>query len=266
MAKGSLTDQKLQAIKDLHPQLSRRFASAPAKDKWAAKLEQVEQFVEAHGNLPAHATDNQDERSLYQWISGQVSAWNKNKLPYERRIAVQNAHPMIAHRITKHTDVMRKGAHRAWSHRFEQLRTFIKVHARLPRRSGGGTEESLAAWLIQQVRACRNGENSAERTKLLTELDPLVADRIEGKFDDSTWLNRLQEVSDFAALRGRLPGESTTDESSEKKLGYWVTRYAKSYRNQQLKPSRVHAAQQAHPLVARFVLGDDYQTTLEMVA
>lgn len=55
-------------------------ALSPNDRKWAAKLREYVDFIEAHGRPPSRRGMDAPERSLAEWWRGQVDLFNEGKL------------------------------------------------------------------------------------------------------------------------------------------------------------------------------------------
>lgn len=171
------------------------------------RVAELEAFTAAHRRLPTSRGPVAGERSLYEWMAAQ-----RNR---------KGAHPvvlaLVAHYGTR-TDRQQE--------RLAELRSFVHLHGRGPRRSTSysKTENALAAWV---VRSLANPELAGQVTEVLKPYGiPLQPPARPVGTCTPAAARRIEQLRAFLDAHGRLP-RYDSDDAQERALYTWLRRPAR---------------------------------------
>ncbi|GAB4822680.1 hypothetical protein N2152v2_009726 [Parachlorella kessleri] len=212
---------------------------------WENHYQQVQDFVQQHGQLPRLNLSNSTshlpfEKELGRWIDMQRRSNKRQKLSAEQVAALEATPGWCWEEWSK----------QPWELQRQEVEAFYQQHGRLPRGAAGKPspflpgEKELGAW-VQTQRQYYKGQRQR----------PLPAERIAAleatlgwAWEDWTpWEQRRQEVEAFCQQHGRLPrseaGVSNPMLPGERELGSWIGRQRQRYKGHQ--PPRLSADQRA---------------------
>jgi len=222
-------------------------------DSWDDRLNELNNFVTARRRLPGKSAA---EQTLLRFVEKTASSHNCGKLSPARTAQVAAAHPLVRARILKapaatlpqpvSTPTPRVRV--AWDDRIAQLRGHLDGTGRLPVRSGEPSEHQLARWLNTVVARHNRDGLPAGQLAELTDLHPLLAERLNGKTLAEIWDEKLDELRQFITSAGRLPLR-TSSEALELSLASWLGTQVKASNTGTLSAARRARLQWAHPLI-----------------
>lgn len=183
----------------------------PFEAAWKAKLQDLKQYVEDHGELPltTHPT-------LGIWIHDQ-------RCDYKASIAGKPS-PMTVDRITSLEALpgwLWFPFEAAWNAKLEELTQYIEVHGEI----AFTTHPTLGTWIAEQ--------RHHYKTFMLGMPSPFNNNRVEGletvpgwvwEVDEAEWLAKLEKLKSFVAEHGKLPVKRHPI------VGGWISRQRTEYR------------------------------------
>lgn len=125
----------------------------------------------------------------------------------------------------KHVEALEaRGPHRVttkWRNRMKEAQDFYASHGRLPLRTGGLIERSLAEWIAQQRRYFERNELPPAKLVLLESIPEW---KINPHIQEIgiRWRKNLELLIDFVASEHSMPRYRTFATPEEHKLGVWL--------------------------------------------
>lgn len=115
----------------------------------------------------------------------------------------------------------------AWKKRLNELKIFIELNKRKPLSKAGLTneEKSMGKWIEYQIHNYKKTLEIMKLPEIRALWDNFTTD-YEDLFEenDSIWYTRLKEVENFILVNKKIPSQSNSETSDNKKLAKWVVR------------------------------------------
>ena len=187
---------------------------------WSSQFRWTEDFYAAHGHFPKKSDTAPNSQRLYRWIT------NMRK----RKSALSDKQVALLDSISPDWKVTKSDE---WECKFGLVKDFVKSNQRFPKTTGSEDEKKLRRWLETQKRV--SPRMPAERKAILDSGLPGWDESA-----DDRWYAVLEEVVAFYNKNNRAPRKSRGDKE-EKRLGDWVFRARKNYREQSLESEQIAA-------------------------
>jgi len=173
--RGKLPEERREQLMAVHPLVAERLSSPRGKDQWEKSLQNLKQFIDDHGRLPA-STDPQRFQSARNWIKQQATLHRQGKLSKERYTRLFWLSPLVQERFNLPDEGRR------WRENLAKLESFVDEHQKLPK--AGGTEPNAATshnWLQNQRMRYRRGRMTDEQLAMTRASRPLITQRMLGE-------------------------------------------------------------------------------------
>ena len=225
------------------------------RDAWQVRCETLAEFVREHQRLPLRRAKDKFEASLSNWFSKQRSDFILGRLAAHRLQTLRSSSfALIRQRVGKW---LPGGREAIFKQRCQDLWRHIETHKQLPSRSSPDPEtRKLCSWLWN-LRASSPGLGVKE-ISVLKAVHPLVKQLVQWdtyplKIRETRWCRKLEELSTFVYQHGRLPAQSRTSKSVERRLYRWLWNQRSRIWTGNLPEKLDAALRDAHPLISEAV-------------
>lgn len=187
-----------------------------ADSSWTKRLEQMREYLTAHGDLNIPGTYVASDGScLGRWYSAVKRQYRNGTLPEEKRVQLEQA------------GILWSSVHLSkWMQHYREAKAFFDAngHLNVPLRYTTDGGFPLAAWLGAQRQKRVRGELSDEQQTLLEEIG-CVWEPTEAR-----WEKGCQALAEYRKCfrTANAPADYVTDDGF--KLGLWLSVQRKSYR------------------------------------
>ena len=210
---GKLAADKSEKLHNLLSKTTRKPELTSNDEKWFAKLEQVQKYINNNGRLP----DKTNANALRTWIARNRKKLESGELSSDKTEALS--------RVLNGLD--------SWSIWLEKTKKFKEKNGRLPC-CGNDDENPLYQWILRNKTKFKNGLLPPDKAQAF--LSVLGSD-LEQK--PSIWWQRLEELRLFKKNRGHLPRKS--DGNDAILLFHWTTNNKGKYRKGLLPANKAKA-------------------------
>ncbi|CAE7353465.1 irc3 [Symbiodinium sp. CCMP2456] len=225
------------------------------RDPWELRLRAVERFDRAHGRLPREFGDLFGERTLGLWLQQTGVPFRKQLIPTLRRQKLLNSScQRLQARIAKWLD---PGT--AFEARLKELRKFVELHQRMPRRSKKSKAECTLANRLQWF-ARPDIKGREECLRLLEMEGRIIAEWAKSKrskkhqFRNARWKMRLDTLIEHLTNLTRTGSMSRSlgrTLAAEQRLYDWLYRQRRQWDS---LPLELRAELlNSHPAIASFL-------------
>ena len=224
-------------------------------DPWQVRFESLEEFVRLYRRLPLRRAKDSFEASLSNFLSKQRSDFISGRLAAHRLQRLQSTSvALIQQRVVKWLAGSRGDF---FGQRCQDLQRHIQVHHQLPSRSSRDPEARKLCYWLWNLRASSPGLGVKE-ISALKAVHPLVKqlfqwDTYPLKIRETRWCRKLEELSTFVYQHGRLPAQSKTSKSVERRLYRWLWNQRSRIWTGNLPEKLDAALRDAHPLISEAV-------------
>lgn len=108
-----------------------------------------------------------------------------------------------------------------WRRRVHEVVAFQAEHGRLPRTTGGPTEQALQKWLATQRRLLTSGDLTPSKINLLQHIEGWAEDPHQHELDER-WKAKFAALRQYVVVNNRLPRYRTHTTEDERVLGVWL--------------------------------------------
>ncbi|GIQ89815.1 hypothetical protein KIPB_012397, partial [Kipferlia bialata] len=183
--------------------------------KWKAKLEELREYLSAHGVWPP-----QRSGTLGKWVGNQRFLHRKDNLSQRRVVALEgigiNWNP--------------RGPQTEWTNRLTELKEYLSLHGSWPPVTSG----PLGKWVDNQRTMRRRGQLSTEHEAALDELS--FEWNPKGTVSlNAAWNHKLTELKMYLETHHSWPSQSAGS------LGRWIDTQRVKFRKNKLPEDRVSA-------------------------
>ncbi|CAK0892850.1 unnamed protein product, partial [Prorocentrum cordatum] len=172
-----LAEDREAALRGVHTLVSEKLTGERLQRDWQSWLQQLEEFLEAHGRLPTRGkVADEEERRLAKWLDNQATFVRSQRLAEDREAALRGAHTLVSERLTG------ERLRQDWQSWLQQLGVFLDTHGRLPTERTVADEEErrLANWLKRQATLVRSQRLAEDREAALRGVHTLVCEKLSG--------------------------------------------------------------------------------------
>ncbi len=128
----------------------------------------------------------------------------------------------------------------SWQRRLDELAAYVRDHGRMPRQTGGDTQETaLGRWLHAQRGKVNKGTLGARQRAALDAIGRWDSDRRQGR-DMARLPDQLRALAAFRTRHKRWPTYMNRTDTHEQALGTWLYTVRQAARENRLpEPIRV---------------------------
>ncbi|CAE8652477.1 unnamed protein product, partial [Polarella glacialis] len=188
---------------------------------WKFRFKQMDEFCKTYGRIPRYDTKDEPERTIGVWLHNQRNGMKSGQLEAERRLALLNAHPIVAQRARRWADQSDY-----WTSKLQELEAFTECNGRLPRQE----ENAIGSWIWHQGSRFKAGQFSTDQVQGLERIDhaKLLVDccRLNVTYP---WMKAFDELRVHLQAAARLPSKSLR----------WISLQRRNYRNGHLDQHQV---------------------------
>ncbi|CAK0816947.1 unnamed protein product [Prorocentrum cordatum] len=246
-----LAEDREAALRGVHTLVCKRLSGERHQD-WQSWLQQLEEFLEAHGRLPTKSkVVDEEEFRLAQWLERQARFFRSQRLAEDREAALKGVHTLVCERLSG------ERPQQDWHSWLQQLEEFLEAHGRLPTHGKVADEKELriAQWLNAQLSLFGSQRLAEDREAALRGVHTLVCEKLSGERRQQDWQCWLQQLEGFLEAHGRLPTQCKVADEEEFRLARWLKRQAGFCRSQRLAEDREAALRGVHTLVCEKLSG-----------
>jgi superfamily II DNA or RNA helicase len=205
-------------------------------DIWYETLENLKSFINENNKRPSEKSKNEMEKKLGNWVSSQISNYNKN----EHGMKDETKYNVWTKFLEEFKEYF-KSDDDIWYETFDKLKTFINENNKRPSdKSKNKSEKKLGKWLNHQISNYKQKKEAMKDekkyyiwTEFLEEYKEYIVFSLEYKPKEKSnhdiWYETLENVRTFMNENKKRPSDHSKNEI-EKKLGNWVTIQRKNYK------------------------------------
>ena len=194
-------------------------------EKWMDDLDKLKEFINKNKKTPSQKSDNENEKTLGQWLSQQNNNY-KNK---KRSMNDELRYNLWTEFLEDYKKYLISKDEK-WDHKFDELKEFINKNNKKPTSdSKQKNEKTLGQWLSQQMNYYKNKDwriKNEERYDLWTNFLEDYKELFISK--DEKWMEDFDKLKEFININKKLPRQKS-DNEDEKKIGNWYTSQQKNY-------------------------------------
>ncbi|CAA6807411.1 MAG: Unknown protein [uncultured Sulfurovum sp.] len=203
---------------------------------WRSSYSLLKAYFEEFGHFPSAKNKDLKIRQLGTWILGQKKNYNKNNISAERVELLDKID--VSWKISK-----KELDEVVWHSSYSLLKAYFEEFEKLPSHNTIYRETKLGLWLSNQKTNYNKNNISAERIKLLDEIDPSW--KIAKKELDEAWHSIYSLLKAYVKEFEKLPSHNTI--YKEKRLGIWFFHQRTNYNKNNISAERIELLDEIDP-------------------
>ena len=200
---------------------------------WMGMFEKLVQYKKQHTNTMVPKRYNEDPK-LGSWVTEQRRYYKNDELNPNR---VDLLNPInFTWEGVKERKKGRKIDNEKWMEMFQKLVGYKKQHKNTIVSRYYKNDSKLGQWVNTQRIEYKKDELNPNRVNLLNSVGFEWAGVVRGKIDNEKWIGMFQKLEAYKEMYRNTLVPHRYEE--DPKLGHWVDRQRKTYKNDQLLPNR----------------------------